>query len=105
MINNENEYILCSAIHFDNKKEYVHNPVNIKTGFIICGIRHHNCFATIGQLDSNISYLKFEQTQGFLTSKNRFLDRVDSIFIAYLAGQIDKDKFNSITQLYSEDLW
>ena len=47
MINNEGEYILCAANHFDDGKVYVHVPTNIKTGFVVCGQRHHNCFYTV----------------------------------------------------------
>ena len=41
------EYIICSAIHFDDGEEYVHQPKNIKTGLVVCGMRHCNVFTTI----------------------------------------------------------
>lgn len=44
-------------------------------------------------------------TEGFLTTHNRFLDRKDAVFIAYLNKQITKEQFQSIKELYSEDLW
>ena len=41
-------------------------------------------------------------TQGFLTSKGRFVDRVEAKRIAVEAGQVKETEFR---QLYSEDLW
>jgi hypothetical protein len=42
-----------------------------------------------------------EHVQGFLTSKNRFLDRQEAAKIAVGAGQCKE----SITYLFSEDLY
>lgn len=97
--NEKPEYILCSAIHFDDGKEHVHQPINIQTGFVICGQRHHNCLYTaslIGQLPK-----KFKQTQGFLTNTNRFVNREEAGEIAFKSGQIKKET----DCLFSEDLW
>lgn len=41
-MNLKEEYIICSAIHFDDSKEHVHQPVNIKSGYVVCGRRHHS---------------------------------------------------------------
>lgn len=96
------EYILCSAIYFDDKKEYIHMPKNIETGFVICGRRHHNCFAILGQvLQKDKGYKNIEEVQGFLTSENRFVDRQEAGKIAFEAGQTD----SLITTLFSENLW
>ena len=37
------ERILCAAIWYNDGKKHVHQPINIETGFVICGRRHHNC--------------------------------------------------------------
>lgn len=41
------EYILCASIHFDDGKVHEHQPKNIKTGFVVCGRRHHNYYNTL----------------------------------------------------------
>lgn len=42
-------------------------------------------------------------TQGFLTDRGRFVNRVEAYYLAYRAGQIKGDK--PTPTLYSEDLW
>lgn len=42
-------------------------------------------------------------TQGFLTSAGRFVNRRDAAVLALEAGQLDK--LHSPPELYSEDLW
>lgn len=99
------EYILCSAIHFDNKVQkdvFQHSPVNITSGFVLCGRRHHNVFAQLPALKFQISDMKnYTTTQGFLTNEDRFLDRGEALIVAYKAKQTDK----CIGELFSEDLW
>lgn len=96
------EKILCAAILFDDKKEYVHQPKNIKSGLVICGRRHHNCFAIYTALrgapkgKSDIVVI-----QGFLTNTDRFVDREEALKIALNAGQTTTTN----SQLFSEDLY
>lgn len=45
-----------------------------------------------------------EYEQGFLTDKNRFVDRVEGAKIVLSRGQVTKLKYSS-TELYSEDLY
>ena len=92
------EYIMCSAIHFDDGKEHVHQPVNIKSGFVICGRRHHNCFYTASLIGQEVK--KFKQTQGFLTNTNRFVDRHEGLLTAYKSKQTEK----CIGELFREDV-
>ena len=71
------EYITCSAVWYDDNVEHVHQPINIKTGFVVAGHRHHNCFNTMFILSNDIKkHTKFEKEQGFLTNLNRFVDRI-----------------------------
>lgn len=99
-INIDNEYIICSAIWFDDGTEYEHQPKNIKTGFVICGRRHHNCYITMKiLLKDNIDM--YEKVQGFLTSHNEFIDRKKAGKLAYKNGQTTE--FRDI--LFSEDLY
>lgn len=41
------EFILCAAIYINDGKKHSQQPVNIKTGYVICGRRHNNCYQTI----------------------------------------------------------
>jgi len=93
------EKILCAAIWYDDGKEYFHQPQNIKTGYVICGVRHNNCIS----LHSSLTGLKTNASnvQGFVTDKNRFVDRNEGADIAFKAAQIDKHR----NLLYSEDLY
>ena len=97
------EYLLCSAIWFDDGiNTYVHQPRNIKTGFVVCGRRHHNCFATVAVFMGNHKErLTKEKVQGFLTNKDRFVDRYEAVQIALVSGQIKEPK----ERLFSEDVW
>jgi len=97
------EYILCAAVWFKNGKSYEHQPLNIKTGYIICGQRHHNCFITYSILkNKTIKQSHYGMCiQGFLTSNNRFIDRKEAGEIAFMAEQIEKPTHC----LFSEDLY
>lgn len=96
------EYILCAAIHYDDGKEYVHQPFNIDKGIVACGWRHHNCFTILFELEkSDDKFTKANVIQGFLTSRGRFVTRKEGAKIAFSAGQI-KTKQNT---MFSEDLY
>lgn len=96
------EYILCAAIWFDDGIKREHEVTNIETGFVVCGRRHHNCFSLLYHLSNkDTSYLKLEKEQGFITSKNRFVDRYEAMKIAHAANQTNKTE----GQLFSEDLY
>jgi hypothetical protein len=105
-MDNKKEYIICSAIHFNDKKIHDHQPINVIEGFIVCGRRHHNCFTTFAQIvgfpydDKSIEILQTEK-QGFLTNTNRFVNRKEGGEIAFNSGQTDNLKIT----LYSEDLY
>ena len=99
---NREEYILCAAIHFDDGKQYAHQPRNIQTGIVLCGHRHGCIFQQIGGLVGERKNLGIhEKEQGFLTNLNRFVNREEGAIIALNAGQID----NELKTLYSEDLY
>lgn len=104
MINNKEEYILCSAIHYFNFENTDNLPLNLNKGILITGRRHSDCIFTWWKLTATQTN-NSNSTQGFLSSTNKFYNRQDAIFIAMLSGQITKEKVNEITQLYSEDLW
>ena len=95
--------ILCAAIHFDDGEIHFHTPKNIKTGFVMCGHRHHNCFASLAATVSKEQFIEFNQNnvQGFLTDTNEFVSRKDGAIIAKLAGQCKEN----VAKLHSEDLY
>jgi hypothetical protein len=97
------EYILCAAVWFDNGHKYEHQPINIKSGYVVCGQRHHNCFVTVSILrNEDLKNSKYGKCiQGFLTSNNSFVSREEGGEIAFIAGQI-KEPTNC---LFSEDLY
>ena len=100
------EYILCSAIYFNDGNKHIHQPQNIDTGFVVCGRRHHNCFATfkaMGLIKPNrIERIeRIDEVQGFITNTDRFVDREEACKIAFEYGQIKELK----KILFSEDLY
>lgn len=103
---NREEYIICSAIHIQDAEALIHNPRNIKTGLVITGRRHHNCFETLSKI-----YPKQDKTkiiQGFLTSFNNFVDRKKGFQVARCAGQIKNrlaKGWDQESELTSEDLF
>jgi len=101
------EYVICSAIHFKDGKKYEHQPNNINSGFVVCGRRHHNCYITTYILNGNESIsnrmneANGKAIQGFLTSKDRFIDRKEAAILATERNQIEK----YTNCLFSEDLY
>lgn len=98
------EYIICASIHFNDHKWHPHQPKNIIAGVVISGRRHHNCFATLSALRidrTEITSFGERPIQGFLTSKDRFVDRKEAGEIAFKAKQINK----LTDMLFSEDLY
>ena len=93
-----NEHILCSAVWLDDGIFHKEQPVNIKTGFIVCGRRHNDCLTVIeniinGNLDNFFSRFKktdnfMTENMGFITSANRFVDRKEAFKIAKYKSQI-----------------
>ena len=94
--NGKFEYVMCAAIHIDNDQDYVHKPFNIDKGLVYCGWRHHNIIEMF-----NYSVIEGIETQGFLTNKNRFLNREEAAILAKENGQYNGDH----EELYSEDVW
>lgn len=103
------EHILCAAIWYKElplvDEEVLRrrgfSPYNTDRGIVFCGWRHTNClyqkYAITGLADSESG----DNEQGFLTNKNRFVDRTEAAKIAFDAGQIKTE----INYLHSEDLY
>lgn len=104
ILNNESkpEYVICAAIWFKDGKQHIHQPKNIKEGFVVCGRRHHNCYFIASVcLAEKYSEAQGTCVQGFLTSKDIFLDRKEAGKLAFEQNQITE-----LTDcLFSEDLY
>jgi len=105
------EYILCAAIHFRDGKQYLHQPINIETGFVVCGRRHHNCYTTLMVLSEDMTLSDktalFDERdiQGFITNKDRFVDRKEGWEIALAAEQVKPRVYdNSIDVIFTDPL-
>jgi hypothetical protein len=110
MIDTAKEYIVCAAIHYNDGKEHVHQPINIKSGFVTLGLGHHYCvylFSMIMQGIHNDAYYKLENecVFGFLTSRRRFVEREEAGQIAIACGQIEKMEYFGGKKLDSSDLY
>jgi len=105
------EYILCAAIWYKElpliKPEVLRlrgfSPYNVDTGIVFCGWRHPNCLYQMVAITGLTQHEAGEEVQGFLTSKNRFVDRKEGLEIALKANQVINIHYGK--QLYSEDLY
>lgn len=102
------ERINCAAIWYKDLPSVKYMPVNINKGVVVEGHRHADIIRTVinllgkrtCQFGENAAG---ESKQGFITNKNRFVDRVEAMSIARAANQIISD--TSFPELYSEDLY
>ena len=96
------EYVICAAVWFKDGKKHVHQPKNVHEGFVVCGRRHHNCFYMASVcIGEGYSEIKGSCVQGFLTSKDIFLNREEAGKMAFEQNQITE-----LTDcLFSEDLY
>lgn len=89
-MNLREEYIICSAVHFDNGIVYQEQPSNIKTGIVVAGRRHNNCFYSLKQMglygDSKVT--KENTIAGFITNYDRFLNRKEAFVLAKKNNQL-----------------
>ena len=94
------EKVLCALIWVDDGKFHLHQPHNIKTGFVVSGWRHGSVFASLKAMGCTPP-IRLEY-QGFLTSNNRFLNRLEAVESVKETGQCNPE-FDD--ELYSEDLY
>lgn len=86
-----NEFILCAAIYFDDGIKRSDQPINISSGFVICGHGHGQCCTTAYALNMDPAAIKKENF-GFVTNLNRFVGRKEAWQIANVANQIKYGK-------------
>lgn len=100
----KNEKIICSAIWFDD--DITRANQNVFSGFVVAGLRHSDCYRTASVFDPERKYKKYRSKQGFLTSENRFVNRMEALSIAISARQVNKKELhNPLIGLFSEDLY
>lgn len=79
--------------------------VKTTDGLIVRGHRHRDCFESIARKGKNMS--KDFDSQGFITSKNRYVDREEGFIIQVNSGikSANPEGYNSLHLLFSEDLY
>lgn len=87
------EFIVCSAIQYMNDGQ---------EEVWVCGLRHNDCISTWYQTTGKQTH---DEEQGFLTSKNRFVNRIEAGKIALDSGQIKELKYYGGKMLDSSDLY
>lgn len=101
------EKVICAAIHY-NKGKMSHSPKNIKNWRVFFWYRHSNCFWIIACFYAieEIDHSLVEQW--FLTSENRFVDRIEWLKIVLKSWQdlrTNKEFLKTQKILFSEDLY
>lgn len=98
------EYILSSAIHYDDGKQYPNQLKNISSGICVSGFGHADCIGVLAQIFPDLSY-KENYTEGFLTSNRRYVNRKEAGRLAIEAGQITELKYFGGKELDSSELY
>ena len=104
------EFIICAANLYNDGQKYIHEPKNVNLGFVTCGRRHHNCIAAFAKrvgfpYNERAEEIMRTEQQGFLTSTDRWVDRLEALQIARDAGQLITGDGNEKLGLFSEDLY
>jgi len=110
-LSHDSEFIACSAIWYKDlpliKPEVLENrgfrPCNVDAGIVISGWRHINCMYQVVAITGLRQSESGNSIQGFLTNKNRFVDRYEGAAIALESKQVRNLKYGD--QLYSEDIF
>lgn len=105
------ERILCAAVWYKElelKGDLPHEtflPVNLDRGVVFCGHRHGQCIYSKCAITGLRDCESGDNEQGFLTSRNRFVDRKEALEIALRQGQvIDLSEIRG-GRLFSENLY
>lgn len=102
------ERIYSAAIWYKDLPTAKYMPTNIDKGVVVEGHRHADIIRTMVNLlgKRTCTYgedCAGESEQGFVTNKNRFVNRVEAMSIARAANQVISD--TTFPKLYSEDLY
>ena len=102
------ERIYSAAIWYKDLSTAKYLPTNVDKGVVVAGHRHADIIKTVVNLLGKRT-CQFgedcagESEQGFVTNKDRFVDRVEAMKIARAANQVISD--TTFEELYSEDLY
>lgn len=100
---NDNEIILCAAIWYKEiEPRAIHRPKNTPGGVVLCGYRHGDIISQVIPLTGKRHHELGESIQGFLTNKNRFVNREEAARIFIQNGRELQYHTN---ELFSEDLY
>lgn len=107
MIDSTGEYILCSAIWYDDGVRHEGAMGEVPTGIVLCGYRHCDIIRiapTNQYFEGGLIHFDrpVKTMQGFLTSWGRFVKRETAALIAKHCGQVDETIGGMLT---SEDLY
>lgn len=107
----KDEKILCAANWYPNlqlkRNDFPMShllPVNIVGGIVFCGHQHLQCLYQMIAMTGLTQHEAGIEIQGFLTNKNRFVNRKRGAELASKAGQIINPNYNP-EYLFSEDLY
>lgn len=102
------ERIICSAVYYPPyDKNLEHKPKNIESWLVVYGPRHSQCFDTLAQI-LDLETMEHEKiVQGFITDKQRFVNRYEGWKIAQKSNQLicKRDIEEKDWILFSEDLY
>lgn len=112
---NKQESVACAAIWYKDipLKKVIMGvlPAGCDMGLVVCGHRHGQCMWVMGSLTGLRSVRSGpdsvgEYEQGFLTTHNRFVGRLEAAELAVASGQVlREDLINPMVGLFSEDLY
>ena len=112
---NRQEAVACAAIWYKEvpvRREVPGAlPAGCDRGVVVCGHRHYHCIGVLSSL-TGLRSVRFgpdsvgENEQGFLTTHNRFVGRLEAAELAVAAGQVLRERLiNPMVGLFSEDLY
>lgn len=84
-------------------RRIVKAAIQLPTGMIIEGHRHHDCLAQMHSIMNLSVYERRGHVQGFITSDGFFVNRREAMEIAIKSHQVS-EKYKGM-ELYSEDLY
>jgi hypothetical protein len=82
--------------------------IRMPDGYVVRGHRHADALRTAGRIPRYATVRLGEVTQGFYTTRERFVDRVEGLLLQTKAGRASADPTRGGAygwQLYSEDLY
>lgn len=89
----EKEIVICAALKMED-------------GYVVRGHRHHDCLRTASQIPRYSEKKNIDRKQGFITSRNRFVDRYAGYALQKAAGiKSEAPEGYHAPKLFSEDLY